>query len=231
MANDLREALVELAGTPDESSAVQGLLIRIAQLVVDRVAAVSYASVTVHGPGGYTTVAATSELARAVDEAQYTDNSGPCLEALDGGRPKEVPDIAATMVWPSFRDAATRLGLEASLSVPLFAGRGTTIAALNLYGHDRATMGPLSWSVGAVYGVEQGHPVRRSDPCAGERSLVAGLTGAFTVRAVIQQAISMVMSRTESGPDRAYETLVVRAAEAEVALSRLASRIIGGRQW
>ena len=60
---------------------------------------------------------------------------------------------------------------------------------------------------------------------------MAGLTGAFAVRAVIQQAIGLVMSRLDSGPDLAYATLVVQAAEAEVELSRFASRIVGGRQW
>lgn len=229
---DLRAVLVQLAGTPDESDAVPVILATIAQLVTDQIAAVSYASVTTHRPGGYTTVAASSALARAVDEAQYADGSGPCLDALDGGYPKEVPDMAATMAWPGFRDAATRLGLEASLSIPLFAGRGTTIAALNLYGHDKSAIGPLTLSVGAVYGVPpHGRPARHTDPCPGERSLVAGLTGAFAVRAVIRQAIGMVMSRIGSGADQAYGALVLEAAEAEVALVQFASRIIGGRQW
>ncbi len=37
------------------------------------------------------------------------------------------------MRWPGFRDTAYRLGLHTSLSIPLFAGRGEPIAALNLY--------------------------------------------------------------------------------------------------
>jgi hypothetical protein len=43
-----------------------------------------------------------------------------------------VKNIDATMAWPGFREAAARMGLHASLSIPLFAGSGATIAALNL---------------------------------------------------------------------------------------------------
>ncbi len=35
------------------------------------------------------------------------------------------------------------MGLQASLSVPLFAARGVDIAALNLYGRDAHAMAPL----------------------------------------------------------------------------------------
>ena len=52
--------------------------------------------------------------------------------------------IDTTMAWPGFRQAAARMGLHASLSVPLFAGSGATIAVLNLYGHDPVTLVPLS---------------------------------------------------------------------------------------
>ncbi len=87
---------------------------------------------------------------RAVDEAQYADDSGPCLDALHGGDPVAV-DICATMSWPGFREAAERMGLKASLSIPLFAGSGTTIAALNLYSHDLPAMLALDAWVITIY--------------------------------------------------------------------------------
>ena len=48
------------------------------------------------------------------------------------------------MAWPGFRDTAWRLGLRASLSIPLFAASGTPIAALNLYAHDAEPMAALT---------------------------------------------------------------------------------------
>ena len=123
----LDDTLVTLAGTPDDHSSVEGDLIAIAQLSAARIAAVSYASVTARHVGAYTTVAASNDIAVAVDEAQYADNKGPCLDTLDGGSPTSVPRIDATMIWPGFRDAAYKLGLRSSLSIPVFAGRSPSL--------------------------------------------------------------------------------------------------------
>lgn len=104
--------IVALAGTPDDSSDIDTHLAAIARLAADTVPAVSYASITADRDGATTTVAASSELATAVDRAQYADNSGPCLEALRGGEPVPVEDISATMTWPGFPGSGRADGPE-----------------------------------------------------------------------------------------------------------------------
>jgi hypothetical protein len=225
-AGRLDYMLVTLAGTPDDHSSVEGRLIAIAQLSAARIAAVSYASVTARQEGAYTTVAASNDIAVAVDQAQYADQAGPCLEALETEKPLAVPDIAATMRWPSFRDTAYRLGLHTSLSIPLFAGRGEPIAALNLYGQDSATMAALTAAVWATYdeAVPTGLDFPDLDP--GGAELVDGLTNAFAVRAIIQQAVGIIIATQRSTPDRAYATLRLRAADAEESLLDAAQAVL-----
>src|SRR3954470_16330490 len=139
----LATAMTVLAGTPHRSTGVLTLLTRIAKLATERVVAASYASVTALTGRSWTTVAVSDELIRSVDEAQYADGAGPCIEALDKGAPLGVPDIDATVQWPGFHEAAPRMGLHTSVSVPLFAGPGEIVAALNIYSHDRVAMAPL----------------------------------------------------------------------------------------
>ncbi|GIF17041.1 GAF domain-containing protein [Actinoplanes teichomyceticus] len=222
---ELSAALATLAGTPDDHSGVDDQLIAIGRLCAQRIAAVRYASVTVRHDGAYTTVAASNDIAVAVDEAQYAERAGPCLEAIDSATPLGVPDIAATMRWPGFRETAYRLGLHTSLSVPLFAGRGEPIAALNLYGHDSAMMSALTAAVWAAYdpAVPAGPDLPRLD--AGGAELATGLTEAFAVRAVIQRALG-VIARREGLPDRAYATLRLRAADAGTSLFDAATTVI-----
>ncbi|GAA2591165.1 hypothetical protein GCM10010435_82370 [Winogradskya consettensis] len=55
----------------DARDPAAGLLRSITQFTVDLLPAVSYASMTTHREDGYVTVAMSSELALAVDEAQY----------------------------------------------------------------------------------------------------------------------------------------------------------------
>jgi hypothetical protein len=226
----LEQSLTALAGTPDDSSWITRQLVTITQLSADLVAPVSYASITAYHDEGYTTVAASSDVALAVDEAQYADQAGPCLRALDTGSPVAVPDVAATMQWPGFRDAAFALGLRGSLSIPLFAGRGTAIAALNLYGRDSQALAPLTaavWSAfdpGGAADETEGHPLD-----AGGAGLVAGIAGALAVRAVIHQAVGVIIAETHRTTDAAYLALRLRSAETGLTLADTAAAVIAGQ--
>ena len=111
-----------------------------------------YASVTALRAGGYTSVAVSGEIARAVDEVQYADRAGPCVDAISEAVPVAVPDIAVVLVWPGFRQAAVTMGLRVSLSIPLFAGSGVPVASLNLYSRDEAAMAALTCGVYAAFG-------------------------------------------------------------------------------
>jgi ANTAR domain len=201
-------------------------------LSADLISPVDYASVTACRGDAFTTVAASSDIAVAVDEAQYADQDGPCLDALDTGSPVPVPDAAATMTWPGFRDSAFRLGIRASLSMPLFAGRGTAVAALNLYGRDPAALAPLTAAVWAAYHAHgPGTIPQRNDLDDGGQGLVAGLVGAFAVHARIQQAIGVVMAATHRTADAAYLILRMRAAGTGTTLTDTATAVLTEQQW
>ncbi len=219
--------LIALAGTPDDAVA-DPQLVAVAQLAADMITAVSYASITALRDDAYTTVAASSELAVAVDQAQYNDGFGPCLDALDGGVPVTVADISATMAWPGFREAAFSMGLRASVSIPLFAGSGVPIAVLNLYGHDPVAMTALIAGVWAVY--EPGKVTAPGEPVsdAGAEELLAGLAEAFVIRSSIQQALGVVMANEQCTPGDAYLRLRARAAEAGTSLTATAGALIAG---
>lgn len=225
----LTESLIELAGTADDDPAVVALLATIAQLSADLLDPVAFASVTRQHESRYSTVAMSSALALAVDEAQYADNAGPCLDTLDDGAPTSVPRIDATISWPGFRDTAYTLGLRSSLSIPLLAGRGEPAASLNLYGHDPATMAPLSAAVLATYdNAPVNAPRSEEDLCPGARQLIAGLVGAFAVRDAIQQAIGMIMVERQTNAYLAYALLRSHAAATTGSLLDVATTIIAG---
>ncbi|GAA3925077.1 GAF domain-containing protein [Actinoplanes auranticolor] len=225
----LAEAIVTLAETPDHASDIEQRLAAIAALAADRVAAADYASITTLRGREYTTVAASSDIALAVDEAQLADGAGPCLQALTTGEPVGVPDIAATMDWPGFHQVAPTLGLRASISIPLYNGRGTTIAALNLYGRDDAAMRPLIAGVAELYATSRGIDLDagsppESDP--GAEELLAGYAGALAVRATIQFALDILAGSHADRTEDAYTELCARAAENGTSLSVAAAGVL-----
>lgn len=225
----LATAIVTLAGTPDHSSTVDRLLLTIAVLTADRVAAVRYTSITALRGRTYTTVAVSDELIRAVDEIQYADSAGPCVQALDTGIPVAVPDIAATVQWPRFHEMAPRMGLHASVSVPLYAGRGIPVAVLNVYGPDRAAMAPLIDGICSLHAhltddlPDDGEP-RGLDE--GARELIAGCAEAHGIRATIRRATDMIMATLHCTPDDAYLSLCIRAGAAGADLAGAAAALI-----
>jgi hypothetical protein len=226
----LAEIIVALAGTPDDVSCIDVQLDRLVRLAADTITAADYASVTAVRDGVYSTVAASSALATAVDRAQYADDDGPCLQALDQDTPVAVRDASTTMRWPGFRDAARRMGLRASVSIPVFTGSGAAVAALNLYGRATAAMAPLIVGVCAVYDPDR--PMSFDDlglpPLdPGGEDLLAGFAEALEVRATIQLALGCIMARTGTAQD-AYVDLRLRAVETGASLLDAANAVIIG---
>jgi hypothetical protein len=221
--------MITLAGTPDHSSSLGAQLVNIAKLTAERVSAARYASITALRGRAYTTVAVSDDLIQAVDEAQYADNAGPCLHALRTSAPVGVPDIDTTLQWPGFHEAAPRMGLHASVSVPLYAGRGDVIAALNVYGHDRLAMAPLIAGISSVHGRpgdDAGDEILLSDLDEGGRDLVTGYAEALSVRATIQLAIELIRTDNRCGTDDAYLSLCIRAGDAGTDLAEAATTLI-----
>ena len=232
-ARPLAEAIIALAETPDDMPGIDVQLKSLVQLAADRVSAADYASVTVLRDDAYSTVAASSAIAEAVDAAQYADQDGPCLRALIGDAPVTVPDLTRTMLWPKFREAATGMGLHASVSIPVFVGSGKTIAALNLYGRDAVAMAPLIVAVLAVHQPDPKLPGDRDGPQpldAGDAELLAGFAQALMVRSTIQLAVGVIMGRDDLTAEAAYLTLRLHAADIGTGLLTAASDIIGSRR-
>jgi hypothetical protein len=224
----LHDRLVALAGIPDDAEQVPAHLGVIAQLAAGRIEAVAYASLTSRREGSYVTVAASHDPALALDEAQYADDAGPCLEALDAAYPAAVPDIAATITWPGFREAAARFGLQASLSIPLFAGSGATVAALNLYSRRPQDMGRLSAAVWFAYANHATSAPHLAELGGGGRELATGLADGLMIRDVIQRSIGVLVATHGCSVQAAYLDLRDRAAGDEITLADAALRLLAG---
>lgn len=221
----MTDDLATLAETPDEAAAVDDLLVRITVAAADTIAGVDYASITAWRGAGYTTVAASSALSRAVDDAQHAERAGPCVEAARTAVPVGVPDIAATMSWPGFHRQATRLGLSMSLSVPLFTAGGTAAGVLNLYARRPSALTALTAAVRDVYAEERFVPTQEFD--AGSERFLTGLGLALRTRATIQRAVGAVMAHDGCDAAQAGRILLARAAAPGESLFTVARRVIG----
>ncbi|MEV4350613.1 GAF domain-containing protein [Actinoplanes sp. NPDC049596] len=232
MNGPLATAITTLAATPDHAPSVPRQLAAVAQLTTDRVAAAHYTSITALQGRSHITVAVSDELIRAVDEVQYREGAGPCVDSLSLNSPVGVPDIDRTVLWPGFHEQAPRLGLHASVSVPLFAGRGDAVAVLNVYSRDRVAMAPLIAGICLVHGhltqeQEEVDEARLAELDPGGQELVAGYAAALDVRATIRLAVQLIAMAGGCGPDEAYLALCTRAGVAGTDLAEAAAKMVG----
>lgn len=78
-----------------------------ATLAVDIVPGTS-TGITARDDGAVLTVASSDDLAELLDETQYRNGAGPCLDAFHSGQVVEVTDVASETRWPSYTAEARR---------------------------------------------------------------------------------------------------------------------------
>jgi serine phosphatase RsbU (regulator of sigma subunit) len=124
------------AGAADGRSSDQetyDALVDVVRLAARAVTGCDAAGISLVGPAGFDTVAATDHTVREVDSAQYRRDDGPCLHAIRVGTLVRVDDFVTEPRWPSVANEAVAAGVRSSLSLPLTAD-GLTLGGLNMYG-------------------------------------------------------------------------------------------------
>ena len=150
------------------------------------------------------TTSSSSEAIRHIDEVQYRDSAGPCVEAIRTGQ--EVRLILPTDRWPDFGDQATQAGMRSVWSLPLTV-RDRTTGALNLYSDQ-----PDGWQP-AVGGPARALARQAAVVLANAATLMSAqlanehLQDALESRDVIGQAKGILMAREALNPDEAFDVL------------------------
>ncbi len=192
-----------LLSTPD----VEGFLFETATIAARSTAVATSCGITLRRDGRPLTVGSSDDLAEAVDEAQYQDDQGPCLQALQTGQVVTAPDLAEDDRWPLYAVRALVCGIASSLSLPLLVG-GTSVGALNLYspaartfedpavfGHARSLAAQASVTLAVVL-----RQTRQAD-------LTDSLQATLVARSVIDQAIGILMGQQRCTADAAFALL------------------------
>jgi transcriptional regulator with GAF, ATPase, and Fis domain len=232
MATDPRaDALSTLARFQVTDASVGDTLTRIAELTLTAVPTAAIAGMTMLDDDGRPTTAVyTDHQSPEIDEAQYRDGHGPCLDAWRGGRVVSVPSVrAAAREYPGFAEACDRHGVASTLSLPMISG-GTSMGAMNLY----------AFTEGSFDEDDIVHGVDLAEAAASVLANVSAYWTAFEMsqqlseamesRAVIEQAKGMLMARTPGlSADDAFTVLRQASQRENVKLREIAQRIVERR--
>jgi GAF domain-containing protein len=227
--DEVTDALTGLADVLNEEAD----LARVLQSVVDQAVRVipgsDMVSISVlSGDGEPTrtqTLASSSDRVRNIDAQQYVAGNGPCLEAARTRRIVRVDVEQALQRWPQFARDARRAGVASYLSAPMsiderFAG------SLNLYGEHPSSFGGLDEALVRLYTTAATEAIANARRYAQARAEAENLRRALDSRAVIDQAIGVLMVQRGIGPHQAFDELSRTSQNTNTKLRDVAGQVI-----
>jgi len=202
----LAEALAELTSMMLSTAGVDDLLEDLAKLAVERVAPAAACGITLRQDQQPTTVASSGPIAAYVDEIQYGRDEGPCLQCMRTGDTVLVGDLVDEKRWGSYPGVALAAGVRASLSIPLVVD-GELRGALNLYALHPDAFGPDDLDRAEVLAAQASAALTVTVRHAQQVQLTEQLREALVQRAVIDQALGILMAEHGCDPDAAFSML------------------------
>jgi GAF domain-containing protein len=217
-----RAALNGLAGLVLAEENTQSVLQRVVDLVKQVMPDGAEASLTLLRKETATTAAFTGEMALQLDEMQYRQGYGPCLEAALGGRPVEITDGRTEDRWPEYMPTFLARGAVSALPVTaaqLAAGLNVYAPAADAFTDaDRESLAEL-----AAYAAVA---LTNMDALADALDQAENLRAAMEYRAVIEQAKGILIERYKLTADQAFRLLAEASMRTNRKLRDLAQDLV-----
>jgi GAF domain-containing protein len=212
-----------LLSTQSIEDFVQELAVQASQLIADSLSC----GITLRRGAQHETVACSDELAGRVNGLQYSLGEGPCPTALADGRPARSTDLTAEPRWPRFAAAAVASGIRSALSLPLIA-QEQVIGALNLYARGPGAFGPAPTRLAEKFAENAAGALALGQRLVSYASLTDQLRAALGSRAVIDQAVGIIMGQEHWTQEKAFAALRAASQNRNVKLRALAEEIVMG---
>jgi GAF domain-containing protein len=224
---DLRDSLTGLSrlAMGQGQQALQDLLRHVAEFAVHAIPGADGAGLTLLEAGRADTIVASAEFVAEVDAIQYGIGEGPCITAATEGRTVRSGSLAGERLWPRFAPRVARLGVHSVLSLPLKVGPDV-LGAMNVYAHAKNAFNDRAVELGELYAVPAAISVQNAQALAQARRLATQLQAALTSRAIIDQALGIIMSRSGSTADEAFQKLRTISQAQNQKLSVVAQQLL-----
>jgi GAF domain-containing protein len=209
---------------------VSELLGYVAEFALVAIPGVDGAGVTLieaeRGIRGARVWAATPQFVRDIDDLQYEVlNEGPCVTCMQTQRPTVSGSIGSDERWPHFRGHVARMGVHSVLALPLMIA-DQVIGAINAYAYERDAFTEHAVHLGAQVAGPAAVSVYNAQLLATAQERTDRLQRALNSRAVIDQAIGIIRSRSGATAEEAFDRLAKLSQADNVKLNVVAERLV-----
>lgn len=232
---DLNVGLGGLAGIVAGASDIDEILGQIAQFAVQAIPKSGGASVALIHPAEAGTCAVDAriqvwsvaeEFVGTIETLQYEKLSeGPCITCVQSGRAVVSGSLGSDSRWPHFGGTVARMGVHSVLALPLIIA-DRVIGAINSYAHERDAFGEYAVQMGSQFAGPAAVAVYNTQLLASTRQRTTQLQRALQSRAVIDQAIGIIRSRSGGTAQEAFDRLTHISQREHVKLADVAEHLV-----
>ncbi len=224
---DFRASITELQAVLLGTASIDGFLQELASLAARELGEGLSCGITMQPNGRPLTVASSDTNAAQIDELQYGLDHGPCLTSLRTGELIRIDDLASDQRWADYAVRALAHGVRSSLSMPL-AAQERTVGALNLYSDRPYFFGEPQTRLAERFAQDATIAVGIAAQLAAQAVLTDQLRASLASRAMIDQAIGVIMAEQRCDAASAFATLRTASQNRNLKLRQVAEQIITG---
>jgi GAF domain-containing protein len=199
-------AFAELGQIKLDEGDLRDVLGRVAELARQSLPGAADASVTLVESDRAYTAAFTGQLSLDLDETQYEQGYGPCLEVAQSSGIILVPDMSAETRWPAFARQALAAGVCSSLSVALPL-QEAVVGALNIYATQPGVFDEHAIELARTFAGYAAVAIVNACLYQSTATFAEDMRRAMETRAVIEQAKGIIIGQQHCTPERAFELL------------------------
>lgn len=172
------------------------------------------------------TWAATELLVQEIDTIQYHElNEGPCITCMESRRATVSGSLGSDSRWPHFGGRVARMRIHSALALPLIIG-DQVIGSINAYAAKRDAFAEHAVRLGSQFARPAAVSVYNAQLLASAQERSMRLQRALNSRAVIDQAIGIIRSRSGSNAEEAFERLTRISQTENIKLYAVAERVV-----
>ncbi len=184
------------------------------------------ASVTIIERERAITMGSTSDVAEALDDAEYSAGDGPCLTAARDRLVVRIDEAETDQRWPNFCRRAVEQGVHSSLSVPLRLSGDDAWGGFNIYASVPAGFTDDDEQLCEAFATQASIVVSNVQAYWASLELSRNLSKAMQSRGVIEQAKGILMSTHRVSADDAFNLLVARSQSGNRKLRDVAADLV-----
>jgi GAF domain-containing protein len=223
---EVQAAFKELAYLLEEPADLPGQLEAVGNVATGLVPSTVGVSLSIVIDGDTFTLTSTATDASLVDAAQYLEQEGPCLHAIEAGDRVQIDDVLDEEQWRLYRHTSATVGIRYSLSLPLRDDDGHIMGALNVYATEPGAFHGREELFAGVFGAKVSEVVKNADLTFQTREWARELPDRLSARRKLETAVGVLVALRGWPPDEARAKLREAAERAGIGVERVAEVVM-----